>query len=66
MDLMPANGNGLDIGRRHINASIGNRMAASIMAAIGGGYEYRFTPTSIGMLTEIRCACGAKLDVDRI
>ena len=33
---------------------------------IGGGYEYRFTPTSIGMLAEIRCACGEKLDVDRI
>ena len=41
-------------------------MAASIMAAIGGGYEYRFTPTSIGMLAEIRCACGEKLDVDHI
>ncbi|CBL35999.1 hypothetical protein CL3_12060 [butyrate-producing bacterium SM4/1] len=63
---MPANGNGSDIGRRHINASIGNRMAASIFGCIGGGYEYCFTPTAIGMLAEIRCACGAKLDVDRI
>lgn len=33
---------------------------------IGGGYEYRFTPTAIGMLAEIRCACGAKLDVDHM
>lgn len=32
----------------------------------GGGYDYCFTPTGLGMLAEIRCACGAKIDVDDI
>lgn len=32
----------------------------------GGGYDYCFTPTGLGMLAEVRCACGAKIDVDDI
>lgn len=31
-------------------------------AAIGGAWTYSFTPTSIGVITEIACCCGGKLD----
>lgn len=30
----------------------------------GGGYEYSFTPTGLGTIYEIRCACGAKIEFD--
>lgn len=32
----------------------------------GGGYDYCFAPTGIGMFAEVRCACGAKIDVDNV
>lgn len=32
----------------------------------GGGYDYCFTPTGLGMLAEVRCVCGAKIDMDDI
>jgi hypothetical protein len=30
--------------------------------AIGGRYTYEFTHTSLGLITVLRCACGAKCD----
>jgi len=31
------------------------------MGAIGGGLTYSFTPTSLGTVETVQCACGAKL-----
>jgi hypothetical protein len=31
--------------------------------AIGGHLSYSFTPTSIGEIVKVTCACGAELDV---
>lgn len=31
--------------------------------ASGGAITYSFTPTTIGLVTEIRCCCGDKSDV---
>ena len=31
--------------------------------AIGGRLSYIFTPTSLGVLTKVRCACGEEIDV---
>ncbi len=31
--------------------------------AIGGPITWKFTPTSIGVVTVIVCACGAKVDI---
>ena len=31
--------------------------------AIGGAYTYEFTPTTIGVVTTVRCSCGDSLDV---
>jgi hypothetical protein len=31
--------------------------------AIGGHLSYSFTPTSIGEIVTVKCACGAELDV---
>lgn len=31
--------------------------------AIGGAYTWEFTPTSLGTVVNVRCACGEKLDV---
>ena len=32
------------------------------VGAIGGADTYRFTPTSIGVIKSVECACGARLD----
>lgn len=31
--------------------------------AIGGRFTYSFTPTSLGQITKIKCACGEEKDV---
>jgi hypothetical protein len=31
--------------------------------AIGGKYSYIFTPTSLGVITIVKCACGEELDL---
>jgi len=31
--------------------------------AIGGAYTYEFTPTSLGVVEKVRCACGDHIDV---
>jgi len=31
--------------------------------AIGGRITYAFTPTSLGVVTIVKCACGEKLDL---
>ena len=31
--------------------------------AIGGRFTYSFTPTSLGLVTKITCACGVTKDV---
>lgn len=31
--------------------------------AIGGRYTWSFTPTSIGMVAKVTCACGEKIDL---
>lgn len=31
--------------------------------AIGGRLTYAFTPTSLGVITVIKCACGAEVNV---
>lgn len=33
------------------------------VGAIGGAFTYEFTPTSIGIVTTVRCSCGDTLDV---
>lgn len=33
--------------------------------AIGGRYTYSFTPTSIGTICMIKCACGQKFDATK-
>ena len=33
------------------------------VGAIGGATTYSFTPTSMGMIVEVSCACGAKKNV---
>lgn len=40
--------------------------AREYFGCAGGGYDYCFTPTGLGMLAEVRCACGAKIDMDNI
>ena len=31
--------------------------------AIGGRFTYCFTPTGLGVLTSVRCACGAEVNL---
>ena len=31
--------------------------------AIGGSLTYKFTPTSIGLITKVKCVCGAEVDL---
>ena len=31
--------------------------------AIGGTYTWCFTPTSIGMATNVKCSCGEEIDI---
>ena len=31
--------------------------------AIGGAETYCFTPTSIGVIVEVKCACGCEIDL---
>jgi hypothetical protein len=31
--------------------------------AIGGRLTYSFTPTGLGVITKIQCACGAEIDL---
>lgn len=31
--------------------------------AIGGRLTYMFTPTSLGVITKVKCACGEKIDL---
>ncbi|GMQ95321.1 MAG: hypothetical protein BMS9Abin13_434 [Patescibacteria group bacterium] len=38
-------------------ADIGNQ------GAIGGRISYIFTPTGIGCVVEVKCACGEKVDI---
>lgn len=33
------------------------------MGAIGGAFTYEFTPTSLGTVNIVRCACKDKIDV---
>ncbi len=33
------------------------------LGAIGGRFTYCFTPTGLGVITKVKCACGAELDV---
>lgn len=33
------------------------------IGAIGGAYTWEFTPTSLGTVTVVRCACGEGIDV---
>ncbi len=33
------------------------------VGAIGGATTYSFTPTGIGTIVEVTCACGSKIDV---
>lgn len=40
----------------HGRNTLEKRLAAH--GAIGGSYDYIFTPTSIGIVGEIRCSCG--------
>ena len=49
--------------RKHEEEKHGANYAAGKMrysGAIGGSYDYIFTPTSIGTIGEIRCSCGDK------
>lgn len=49
--------------RKHEEEKHGANYATGKMrysGAIGGSYDYIFTPTSIGTIGEIRCSCGAK------
>ena len=34
--------------------------------AIGGALTYSFTPTGLGTVTTIKCACGEKLDLSNV
>jgi hypothetical protein len=34
-----------------------------ILGAIGGGITYSFTPTGLGVVEVVQCACGAKLNL---
>lgn len=40
----------------HGRKTLEQRLAAH--GAIGGGYTYVFTPTSIGVVGEVKCSCG--------
>jgi len=31
--------------------------------AIGGRLSFQFTPTSLGMITKVKCACGEEIDL---
>lgn len=31
--------------------------------AIGGRFTYTFTPTGLGVIVTVKCACGAEVDV---
>lgn len=31
--------------------------------AIGGRMTFQFTPTSLGVITQVKCACGEKIDL---
>lgn len=44
---------------KHIDPKSGKRE----VGAIGGAYTWCFTPTSIGTILHIKCACGKKLDL---
>jgi len=33
------------------------------VGAIGGAITYSFTPTGIGIIIKIKCACGSELDL---
>ena len=44
----------------------GRKKRPAVIIFPGGGYDYCFTPTGLGMLAEVRCACGAKINVDDI
>lgn len=33
------------------------------IGAIGGRLTYCFTPTGLGMITEVKCACGEEINV---
>jgi len=35
------------------------------VGAIGGQYTYELTPTSLGAIVKMRCACGAHVDATR-
>lgn len=35
----------------------------SRLSAIGGAYTYLFTPHSLGVTVEVKCACNKKIDV---
>lgn len=44
---------------RHIDPKRGHRYSG----AIGGAYTFCFTPTSLGTVATVECACGEKFDV---
>jgi len=33
------------------------------VGAIGGEITYSFTPTGLGMISKVKCTCGAELDL---
>lgn len=35
----------------------------SYQGAIGGKYTYCFSPTNLGIVVKVRCACGSEIDV---
>ena len=36
------------------------------LGAIGGRFTYSFTPTGLGVVTEIKCACGGEVNVTNV
>lgn len=39
---------------------IEHKKCQSNLGTIGGGYEYYFIPTSIGIIGTVKCSCGSK------
>jgi hypothetical protein len=37
--------------------------SAKDVGAIGGRMTFQFTPTSLGVISQVKCACGEKIDL---
>lgn len=46
-----------------INWTKEHKCSVTYTGATGGGITYSFTPTGIGIITIVTCACGSKIDV---